>query len=83
MPDVVKHALCCRCCQVIAKEAGMPQAELQARVQALLNVLPDMDTKLQAMRPADVVRLMGLACNACAACGRYLCLLAPLHWLAS
>jgi hypothetical protein len=47
----------------------MPQAELQARVQAVLNVLPDMDAKLQAMRLADVVSAVGLACSACTACG--------------
>jgi hypothetical protein len=56
VPNVFLHAsCCCCCCQVIAKEAGAPQAELWARVQALLNVLPGMDAKLQAMRPADVV----------------------------
>ncbi|WIA08735.1 hypothetical protein OEZ85_008159 [Tetradesmus obliquus] len=43
--------------QVVAQEAGVRQAQLLERVQALLNVLPDMDARLQAMKPADVVRL--------------------------
>jgi hypothetical protein len=50
----------------------MPQAQLLDRVQALLVVLPDMDVKLQAMRPADVVS--GACCQA--TLGR----LAASHW---
>ncbi|WIA28791.1 hypothetical protein OEZ86_011321 [Tetradesmus obliquus] len=49
--------------QVVAQEAGVPQAQLLERVQALLNVLPDMDARLQAMKPADV--MSGVCWQAC------------------
>jgi hypothetical protein len=59
--------------QVIAQETNMPQAHLQERVQALLNVLPGMDAKLKAMKPADVVSRQAGSSSRCT--------LQPGRWL--
>lgn len=48
----------CSAAQVVAREADMPAAELQARVQSLLAVLPDvMSPGPQQPKPGDVARL--------------------------
>eukprot|EP00878_Enallax_costatus_P033630 GHUV01037166.1.p1 GENE.GHUV01037166.1~~GHUV01037166.1.p1 ORF type:complete len:112 (+),score=31.53 GHUV01037166.1:306-641(+) len=42
--------------QVVSRDTGMPVEELSQRVSSLMVVLPGVDSKLAAMKPADMVR---------------------------